>query len=487
LFKALSQKLDWFLLSNDNFLDSIIDQICSNIDNQRTSFKGVSEEIKKKERRACNVIINALYQGYFSIPETWISIPLGSSYYSGKAYSYRSIKKIYDFLKRKNFIKVKLGSEYARQYTRIFPVKKLKTKFKNLGPRWRHYHYNNNYNPIVLRDNKLIGGIKKKINIPTPNTPKINKYKINLNKINRFLLKHCIALDLEDISLNTIAHIHKRQEDKQSINFSNVSLRRIFSRGSMLLGGRFYGGWWQPLPSKFRPHITIDGKKTSEVDFSTMSLKILYAKENIQIPDNRDLYDIGLRGSKSYLSESRKLIKIYINAILNDDRGNFRLDNKQLNTLKLTNNQLKEKVYNTHKDISKYFFTDIGLKTMFIDSQIAEKVLLHFLGQEVVVLPVHDSFIINSEYVNDLKEAMISLFKSVVGSGTKVKTKGPLTSINFIDDTKLLKIAKKINKKQTLKQREDLIFNDKYPSSIYERYLSSWYKWSIKYDNNLLY
>ena len=482
-----SQKLDWFLLSNDGLLDSIVGDVCSDVDDIRASYKGVNKDVKNKERQACSLIINALYQGYFSIPKTWVSIPLGRSYYSGKAYSYRSIKKIYDFLKRKNFIKVKLGSEYARQYTRIFPVKKLKTKFKNLGPKWRHYHYNNNYNSIILRNNKLIGGIKKKINIPTPNTSKINKYKINLNKINRFLLKHCIALDLEDSSLNTIAHIHKRQEDRQSINYSNVCLRRIFSRGSMLLGGRFYGGWWQSLPSKFRPHITIDGQKTSEVDFSTMSLRILYAKENIQIPDNRDLYDIGLRGSKSYLSESRELIKIYINAILNDDKGNFRLDNKQLNTLKLTNNQLREKVYNTHKDISKYFSTGIGLKTMFIDSQIAEKILLHFLGKEIVVLPVHDSFIINSEYVNDLKETMISLFKSVVGSSTKVKTKGPLTSINFIDDPKLLKIARKKHKKLNLKQREDLIFNDKHPSSIYERYLFSWYKWSIKYDNNLLY
>lgn len=482
-----SQKLDWFPLYNDGLLDSIVEDVCSDVDNIRASYKGVNKDVKNKERQACSLIINALYQGYFSIPETWVSIPLGSSYYSGKVYSYRSIKKIYDFLKRKNFIKIKLGSEYARQYTRIFPIKKLKTKFKNLGPRWRHYHYNNNYNPIILRKNKLIGRITKKINIPTPNTSKINKYKINLNKINRFLLKHCIALDLEDISLSTIAHIHKRQEDRQSINYSNVCLRRIFSRGSMLLGGRFYGGWWQSLPSKFRPHITIDGQKTSEVDFSTMSLRILYAKENIQIPGNRDLYDIGLRGSKSYLSKSRELIKIYINAILNDDKGNFRLDSNQLNTLKLTNNQLKEKVYNTHKDISKYFSTGIGLKTMFIDSQIAEKILLHFLGQEIVVLPVHDSFIINSEYVHDLKEAMISLFKSVLGSSTKVKTKGPLTSINFIDDPKLLKIAKKKHKKLTLKQREDLIFNDKYPSRVYERYLSSWYKWSIKYNNNLLY
>ncbi len=481
-----SQKLDWFLLSKDNFLDGIVNEICSNIDNHRTSYRGVSKETKKKEELACNIIINALYQAYFSVPGTWVSIPLGRSYYSGKAYSYRSIKKIYDFLSKNNFIKVKLGSEYARKYTRIFPIKKLKNKFKNLGLRWRHYHYNNNYIPIVLRDKKVINGIVKTVDINLPNSSRINKYRINLNKINKFLLKHCIALDLEDISLSVIAHLLKKQENKQSINYSNVYLRRIFSRGSMLLGGRFYGGWWQSVPGKFRGHITIDGQKTSEVDFSTMSLRILYAKENIQIPDNKDLYDIGLRGSKSYLSESRDLIKIYINAILNDDTGNFRLDNKQLNILKLTHNQLKEKVYNTHKDISKYFSTGIGLKTMFIDSQIAERILLHFLEKEIVVLPIHDSFIINSEYVNELKKTMISQFKEVVGRITKVKIKGPLPSINFIDDPKLLKITKRINKKLSLKQKEDLIFNNKYPNSIYERYLFGWNKWSFKYDKNLI-
>lgn len=480
-----TQRLDWFLISDDGLLNSIINEICLDIENTRTSYKGVNNKTKKKERQACNIIINALYQAYFSIPGTWVSIPLGRSYYSGKTYSYRSIKKIFDFLKKNNLIKVKLGSEYARKYTRIFPIKKLKNKFKNLGLRWRHYHYNNNNIPIILRDKKVINGVVKTVDINLPNNYKTNKYRINLNKINKFLLKHCIALDLEDTSLSAISHLLKRQENKQSINYSNVCLRRIFSRGSILLGGRFYGGWWQSVPSKFRPHITIDGQKTSEVDFSTMSLRILYAKENIQIADNKDLYDIGLRGSKSYLSKARELIKIYINAILNDDKGNFRLDNRQLNILKLNHNQLKEKVYNTHKDISKYFSTGIGLKTMFIDSQIAERILLHFLDKEIVVLPVHDSFIINSEYVNELKKTMISQFKEVVGRITKVKIKGTLSSINFIDDPELSKISKRIGKKLSLKQKEDC-FDLKYPNNIYEKYLFSWNKWSFKYDKNLI-
>lgn len=45
-----SQKLDGFFLSNDGLLDGIINQICLDIDNTRTSYKGVNNDIRKKER-----------------------------------------------------------------------------------------------------------------------------------------------------------------------------------------------------------------------------------------------------------------------------------------------------------------------------------------------------------------------------------------------------------------------------------------------------
>ena len=471
-----SQKLDWFLLSNDDFLDDIVDEICSNIDNQRTSYRGVSEVVKKKERQACNIIINSLYQGYFSIPETWISIPLRAFSYTGSDISYRSIKKIYDYLKKNKFIKVKLGSEYAKKYTRIFPIKKLQTKFKSLGFKWRHYHYDNNHRSIILRDEDKIDQ-----NIPRNSTTE--RYRTNLNKINRFLLKHCVALDLDDKALEIIKKKklkelkdkHKEEEFKYSLNYSKVYLSRIFSRNSLELGGRFYRGWWQSLPKKFRPHITIDGKKTSEVDFSTMSLRILYAKENIKIPDNRDLYDIGLRGSKSYLAESRELVKEYINAALNDFRGNYRLNNKQLTTLKLSHNQLKDKVYQFHKPISKYFSTGVGLETMFIDSQIAMEIMLHYLDDGIVVLPVHDSFIIRCGFESDLGRTMINKFKEVVGFSTKVKAIGPLLPEHFYNPPTT---TASTDPSEGIVAGTDLwnLIIDK-SSEIYNEYLRSWEKW----------
>ena len=479
-----SQKLDWFLLSNDNFLDGIVNEICSNIDNQRTSYRRINKDIKKKEQRACNIIINALYQGYYSIPETWISIPLGRSYYSGKVYSYRSIKKIYDYLKKNKFIKVKLGSEYANKYTRIFPIKRLKTLFESLGYKWRHYHYSDNHKSIILRD-------KDKIDQNIPADSLSEKYRTNLNKINKFLLRHCIALDLDDKALKIIKKLKIKdlkdkyydQEFKYSLNFSKVSLSRIFSRNSFKLGGRFYRGWWQSLPKKFRPHITIDGKKTSEVDFSTMSLRILYAKENIKIPDNRDLYDIGLRGSKSYLAESRELVKEYINAALNDFRGNYRLNNKQLTTLKLSHNQLKDRVCQFHKPISKYFSTGVGLETMFIDSQIAMEIMLHYLEDGIVVLPVHDSFIIRCGFESDLGRTMINKFKEVVGFGTKVKAIGPLLPEHFYNPPTT---TASTDPSEGIIAGTDLwnLINDK-NSKTYNDYLGSWDEWNHKFNFRL--
>ena len=103
----------------------------------------------------------------------------------------------------------------------------------------------------------------------------------------------------------------------------------------MVDGGKAY-------PSRYRPHITIDGYKTAEVDYSTMSLRLLYSKEGIKVPEKQDLYDIGLKGSKKYLTRARELIKIYINALLNDESRRYRLKPGELDELKLSHKELQK-------------------------------------------------------------------------------------------------------------------------------------------------
>ena len=106
-----------------------------------------------------------------------------------------------------------------------------------------------------------------------------------------------------------------------SIQLQNVQLTRIFSRGSMELGGRFYRGWWQSIPSKHRPHIRIDGKKTIEVDYSGMCLRILYALAKQQMSLEEDPDEIGIEHWQVIGYKRRRNIKNIINALINDEDG----------------------------------------------------------------------------------------------------------------------------------------------------------------------
>ena len=88
--------------------------------------------------------------------------------------------------------------------------------------------------------------------LTTPKSKQASKYKSNLNKINKELTKHCIALNLDDKALTIIEKelIHNIQKDKEykfwkeyihySLNFSLVTLRRIFSNNSLKLVLNFY-------------------------------------------------------------------------------------------------------------------------------------------------------------------------------------------------------------------------------------------------------
>ena len=476
------KNLDNLPTSKDRLLDEIIKEIAQHIEQNRPSGRGVDKKTRHDEYLIASKIIDALYLGYFSIPKTWVSLSLRAKHYSKKRYGYKNIKKVIDALKDKDFIKIKLGTEYAGKVTRIFPSDILVAKFKRIGFRWRYFPYDSKSEVIILRDK-----IKsKKVNLTTPKSKQANKYKSNLNKINEELTKHCIALNLDDKALSIIEKelIHNVQKDKEykfwkehihySLNFSLVTLRRIFSNNSLKLGGRFYGGWWQSIPRRFRPHITINGYKTSEVDFSTMSLRLLYAKEGVAVPDNRELYDIGLKGSKAYLKRARELIKKFINAIINDKKGIFRLDDNKLEELKLEHEELKTKVYKYHKPIIKYFGTGIGLSLMYTESLIAEDVMLSFLKQGVIVLPIHDSFIVRSGYQSSLEAQMKASFKKIVNTTTNLKIKGSLLPEHFYSKPKTESGGVIINAAELW---EPMInYDSKF--SIYSKYLSYWYKWN---------
>jgi hypothetical protein len=82
-------------------------------------------------------------------------------------------------------------------------------------------------------------------------------------------------------------------------------------------------------------------------------------------------------------------------------------------------NKLKLK----HPKIAKYFATGIGIELQYRDSQIAEKVMIRLARDNIVALPIHDSFIVRMSHINDLIKEMNKAYKEVVKTGTIIDKK----------------------------------------------------------------
>ena len=131
---------------------------------------------------------------------------------------------------------------------------------------------------------------------------------------------------------------------------------------------------------------------------------MLYLLSGQSPPDN--IYDLGIRALQDppYHPEiephksRRKLVKQFINALINDEHGQHRLSAQASKKLGLSHEQLKQLVLHKHPVIAKALRTDTGLYLQYLDSEIACRVMLRLIDQSIVVLPIHDSFIVQSEF-----------------------------------------------------------------------------------------
>lgn len=185
---------------------------------------------------------------------------------------------------------------------------------------------------------------------------------------------------------------------------------RIFNR-DFRRGGRFYaqGGGWQSMKKEARKQIAIAGESVVEIDYKTLHPAILYAKAGAPLP--KDCYAID--------GWPRPLVKIALLVLINaKDRVSARLaianhDPMAANAVPGSQEaiaaaaRLIDDVRRVHRPIAWAFHADKGAELMNIDSDLAETVMHLMLRQGVVVLPVHDSFLVPASKAELLEEAML--------------------------------------------------------------------------------
>ena len=205
------------------------------------------------------------------------------------------------------------------------------------------------------------------------------------------------------------------------LDLDQTFLYRVYNNGSLDEGGRWFGGWWQECPSLIRPYITIEGQRTVELDYSGFLTRALYHQDNINYGDADPYYlpeimEIAQK-RKMNLVEVRQSIKKLMNVLINADE-HHRIG--KISDLWLPfGYKLPSKVYalleTKHQIISHHFRSGVGVKMMAKESEICRRILLEGMDKGILVLPIHDSYIVQERHEDWLRSAMHSHYQQLFG------------------------------------------------------------------------
>lgn len=335
------------------------------------------------------------------------SISLNNNYYSEipKRYnalkmSARKVKEVILFLEAQNLIKIYKGYFGKKKsfMTRIIPQSILLKELKQKKLHRYMLTFDKNMESIILKDYK----VNKKKLLDYSENNKVVKMRNFISEYEKFLSQF------------------KFKFKKQNIR--EIRFKRIFNNNSFKEGGRYYSSY-QNIKSIDRSLMTIDNKKTIELDYSGLHINMLYAKENLTLP-NEDVYTI--KGYEAY----RDIFKIALQIALNASSKraaysgmNDHLRKNGIDTKKIAAKQILTAFENKHENIKHYFFSGVGLELQNIDSQMVSEVLNQSLNKKIPVLPVHDSFITIEKYEKELYNMMNHASKQVLGISIKIEKK----------------------------------------------------------------
>ena len=412
--------------------------------------KEITKELEAKESRsrarsaapharfeyAVSFLLRELWRNSLSYPPRESSIHLRRGYYSelpryrDENLTYRQVKAAFDGMIDCRMIEVTTAGFYRREIgsgelTRFIPTDRLLEKFESLEGHPAFQLKSDTSGDIIILRNKIDG---RKQDVDYDDTPKTERFRSNLTKINDCFVKHWADLRIEDTEVAKLSDRINQDPDKQPIDLSKRTLTRIFTNGSFEEGGRFYRGWWQNVPSEYRPFITIDESVTTEYDFSQLSPHMLYFAYNHELGEV-DAYDRVLDG------EHRDVVKQAFNAMVQSSSPlNQKPDKINMDGLEMDWQELRQRILDAHKPIQDLFFTDIGNKLQFKDSCVAESIMLQFAEQSQVALPIHDSFIMREGFAGDLEEAMRRAFYDEFQADIPIKREVIIERIALFDE-----------------------------------------------------
>ena len=249
-------------------------------------------------------------------------------------------------------------------------------------------------NPLVeywlLRKTEYVRGKKKKFAIkPTDEQLELNTALLEATNQ---------TLSAYDDFMGTVA----TTIGSSPVHPSQLSLTRIFSKGSFTLGGRLYAPI-QNYTKQTRKYFYLNGEPTIEIDYSSIHPHMLYHKERLEFG-----------GDDPYVIEGfdRDAVKVAFNVMLNSkglgaNKSAAKAISNALSCDEETAEALETAIQALHSPIAHHFNTGIGLTLQRRDSDIALLVINTFVNElNRPIICVHDSFVVS---VRDTESLILTM------------------------------------------------------------------------------
>ena len=271
------------------------------------------------------------------------------------------------------------------------------------------------------------------------NTVLVDTQRVVLKDVNKNMIGYkecdttkytrgCLSTYNKYISAQDITY----SDDNDILHKASCCLTRIFN---IDIGntGRLYRSEIINIKSGYRQSILINGINTVEIDFSALHLRMLLDKYTCSgfIPSGVDAYLLPLTEEEQENPENREAVKRAFNIILNNSKRHSACSAiQQYLNLKNRDCSIRSGSVLLSKIEEAYSFLPLQMilwqskplsyTLQKLDSDIALEIISSGVEDNISVLPIHDSFIVQARHKNWLQDMMGSTYRKHLRSDGKV-------------------------------------------------------------------
>jgi len=315
--------------------------------------------------------------------------------YQGWARTVRIFEKL-------GYLTIFRGIHFEKLDKKYLTRLKVTDKFKELVNK-----FNLNYQDILKQTPPISLKDSKDNEIKVINSKTTNPIRKRIERYNNLTLSSDIELPIDKIDY----------DKRRKAWFANRTYAKHYLNRSYKSGGKYYGPYWQNLSKELRKEIKINGQQTVELDFNAMHLHLLYCKVNKKlsdyIPEGKDAYELPNR--------NRKIVKTSFICCINNNCNKDNVNKvvgpevaKKYPELFVKNTSYRDildELGSHHPEVRQFFYAQIGNEVSYMESKVSDYIIGKLTRKNILVLNIHDSFIVSINYKDILLNTMIDAFK----------------------------------------------------------------------------